>query len=89
MLAAPIDVSHYTRRDSNQLSQPVESKDLRQQHVSKSRSAAKCAADSTISSNLSAPIDPDLLAIIERWPELPDAVKASILAMVRTSGDAK
>jgi len=35
------------------------------------------------------PIDPDLQAIIERWPELPDAVKAGILAMVRTSGDAK
>ena len=34
-------------------------------------------------------IDPDLQAIIERWPELPDTVKAGILAMVRTSGDAK
>jgi hypothetical protein len=27
-------------------------------------------------------IDPDLQAIIERWPDLPDAVKASIVAMV-------
>jgi hypothetical protein len=27
--------------------------------------------------------DPDLLAIIERWPALPEAVKAGILAMVR------
>ena len=35
------------------------------------------------------PIDPDLEAIIQRWPELPDVVKAEILAMVRTSGDEK
>ena len=35
------------------------------------------------------PIDPDLQAIIKRWPELPDAVKAGILAMVHTSGDVK
>ena len=34
-------------------------------------------------------IDPDLQAIIERWPELSEAVKAGILAMVRTSGDVK
>ena len=35
------------------------------------------------------PIAPDLQAIIQRWPELPGAVKAGILAMVRTSGDVK
>jgi hypothetical protein len=35
------------------------------------------------------PIDSDLQAIIEQWPELPDAVKAGILAMVRTPDDAK
>jgi hypothetical protein len=29
--------------------------------------------------------DPDLLAIIERWPALPEAVKAGILAMVRAT----
>ena len=31
------------------------------------------------------PIDPDLAAIIDRWPELPEAVKAGILAMVRSA----
>ena len=30
----------------------------------------------------SASIDPDLQAIIDAWPSLPDAVKADILAMV-------
>ena len=29
-----------------------------------------------------APIDPDLRAIIERWADLPDAMKAGIMAMV-------
>jgi hypothetical protein len=31
------------------------------------------------------PIDVDLQAIIERWPDLPDAVKAGIAAMVRAA----
>ena len=30
-------------------------------------------------------IDPDLRAIIDRWPELPGAVRAGILAMVGTA----
>jgi len=30
--------------------------------------------------------DPDLGAIIDAWPGLPDAIKAGILAMVRTAG---
>ncbi len=29
-----------------------------------------------------APVDADLQVIIERWPDLPDAVKAEMLAMV-------
>jgi hypothetical protein len=33
-----------------------------------------------------APIDPDLQAIIERWPDLPPAVKASIAAMAAAAG---
>jgi len=32
------------------------------------------------------PNDPDLRAIIERWADLPDAVKAGIVAMVRAAG---
>ena len=32
-----------------------------------------------------APIDPDLQAIINRWSDLPEAVKASILSMAKES----
>lgn len=32
----------------------------------------------------SALIDPELLALVEAWPELPEAIKANILAMVRS-----
>ena len=40
--------------------------------------AAKSGADTT-------PPDPDLQSIIEHWPNLPDAVKAAVLALVRTA----
>ena len=33
----------------------------------------------------SAPIDPDLRAVIEHWPALPEAIKAGILAMIRAA----
>ncbi|WP_252853656.1 hypothetical protein [Aeoliella straminimaris] len=33
----------------------------------------------------SAPIAPDLSLVVERWSELPEAVRAGIVAMVRTS----
>ena len=32
------------------------------------------------------PVDPDLAAVIEAWPKLPEAVRAGILAMVRAAG---
>ncbi|MFH1998074.1 MAG: hypothetical protein ABIK28_00270 [Planctomycetota bacterium] len=32
------------------------------------------------------PIDADLLAIIDAWPVLPEAVKANIVAMVKAAG---
>ena len=35
-----------------------------------------------------APIDPDLATIIERWSELPQPIKAGILAMISAAGDA-
>jgi hypothetical protein len=31
---------------------------------------------------------PDLQAIIDAWPTLPDAIKAGIVAMVRAAGGA-
>jgi hypothetical protein len=32
-----------------------------------------------------APIDADLAAVVDAWPELPSAIKAGILAMVRAA----
>lgn len=32
-----------------------------------------------------APIDPELAAVVEAWPALPDAIKAGILAMIRAA----
>jgi hypothetical protein len=32
-------------------------------------------------------IDPDLALIVERWPDLPEAIKACIPAMVRSCGN--
>ena len=48
---------------------------------SENRAAAGAAVDSE-----NGPIDADLRAIIERWAELPNAVKAGIVAMVRAAG---
>ncbi|MCA9182865.1 MAG: hypothetical protein KDA51_15495 [Planctomycetales bacterium] len=48
---------------------------------SENRAAAGAAV---VSEN--APIDAELQVIIERWAELPDAVKAGIVAMVRAAG---
>ena len=31
--------------------------------------------------------DADLQAIIDRWPDLPEAIRAGIVAMVRAAGD--
>jgi len=45
-----------------------------------------CAAPGAAVVARNDPIDPDLRAIIERWADLPDAVKAGIPAMVRAAG---
>jgi hypothetical protein len=31
--------------------------------------------------------DPDLRAVVEAWPTLPEAMKAGILAMIRAAGE--
>jgi len=44
-------------------------------------------ANSVLPSGLpdSVPIDPDLAAVVEAWPKLPEAIKAGILAMIRAA----
>ena len=64
--------------------QTTDSENPEENALSRDSAAPGAAVDAQNTS-----IDPDLQAIIERWPELPDAVKAGILAMVRTSGNAK
>ena len=34
----------------------------------------------------SAPIDPDLAALIDAWPTLPEAIRQSILVFARAAG---
>jgi hypothetical protein len=29
--------------------------------------------------------DPDLAAVVDAWPDLPDPIKAAVLALVRTA----
>ncbi len=42
-----------------------------------------CAAPGAADTTQNAPSDPDIRAIIEHWPDLPDTVKAGIVAMIR------
>ena len=49
-----------------------------------SKAPTGAAARAAVSAENS-PIDPDLQALIEAWPDLSDAVKAGILAMVRAA----
>jgi len=44
------------------------------------------AADAVVERPADAVTDPDLALIVARWPELPEATKAAILAMVREAG---
>jgi len=46
---------------------------------------AKRAAKSGSTGPESAAIDPELRAVVDAWPTLPDAIKAGISAMVRAA----
>ena len=46
---------------------------------------SNCAAPGAAVELENVPIDPDLQAIIARWSELPEALKAGIMAMVRVT----
>ena len=43
-------------------------------------------AESGALSEDSAPTDPDLAYIINQWPDLPAAIRAGIVAMVKAAG---
>ena len=43
------------------------------------------AAPGAATDPVNGPIDPDLAAIIERWADLPQAVRAAMIAMVRAT----
>lgn len=45
-----------------------------------------CAAAGAAVETAAAALDPDLQSVIEQWPDLPPAVKAGIVAMVKASG---
>ena len=47
------------------------------------RVTASGKTDSAPSSALSAQNDPDLARVVAAWPELPEAIRADILAMVQ------
>ena len=45
-----------------------------------------CAAPGAAHETAATALDVDLQSVIEQWPDLPPAVKAGIVAMVRASG---
>jgi hypothetical protein len=55
-------------------------------NTGKHEAQPECGAKSGALERVLPLVDPDLKVVIERWPELSDEVRASILAMVRASG---
>ena len=43
-------------------------------------------AESTSIPDMSIPSDPDMAELAKTWPKLPDAIKAGIMAMIRSTG---
>jgi hypothetical protein len=54
-------------------------------NAAKSGNSSDRAAQGAAVDAENGPIEPDLQAVIDAWPALPDAVKAGILAMVRST----
>ncbi|MDC0934640.1 hypothetical protein OAS39_00025 [Pirellulales bacterium] len=62
------------------MNQPTETGEISESAAARSKNVAILEG--------SAPIDPDLAAVIDAWPELPEAVRADIVAMVRSADSA-
>ncbi len=52
----------------------------------KSHLVHQSAAESGAVEAANGKCDPNLQLIVDRWPQLPDAIKAGIIAMVRAAG---
>ena len=51
----------------------------------KSASGGSSGAENGAPGDKTAPLDPDLGAVVAAWPNLPAAIKAGILAMIRAA----
>ncbi len=62
---------------------PCPGKDLQQSVDEKARECADSEARSAVPAG---PADPDLREVIGAWPDLPEAIKAGIVAMIGAAG---
>jgi hypothetical protein len=60
--------------------------DLPQETQGKTGISADAGADAGAVETKREQFSPDLQALIDAWPALPDAIKAGILAMVKAAG---
>jgi len=59
--------------------------ELPPQNTEKTQLEAQGGAESGAVGAREAPLDPDLQLIVDRWEDLPQPIKAGILAMVRAA----
>ena len=63
----------------------IKSQSVTPENTEENTQSSNRAAQGAAVEHENAVIDPDLLVIIERWPDLPDALKAGIVAMIQTA----
>jgi len=68
----------YPARTRTDFANILQDKELR-------RSVSQTGTESGTACAQSAPFDPDLQAVIDAWPSVPDKIQQSVLAMVRES----
>lgn len=56
------------------------------ENAGETREAGQSGAECGALGAQNAPLDPDLAAVVDAWPKLPEAIKAGILAMVKAAG---